>query len=259
MIFRLVRTLFIEVLLITLVVMADDKPRIAFIIDDFGVHPVNHPLMRKFAELDCPFAVAIIPGLAHSTELGRFFYEWGKEVIIHMPMESVEPSAEEKMNLTVNMSAEEIRIMVFSAIYDVPFAVGMSNHQGSLFTSDVDAMRKLSSVLADTTLFFIDSMTSPGGIAYRICRDSGVPAIKRDVFLDTDYNPGETFEQRMEQLLKIASSRGWAIGVGHRYDTTADKLIEFLASDEALRVEIVFPSELVDYKVYRGMESAVED
>ena len=252
----LFRTSIVSVLLLISAVglWGADKPKIAFIIDDFGIHPLDHSLMRGFAELDMVFAAAIIPGLPHSKELADLFYQAGKEVIIHMPMESVnESAAAESMTLLTTMDSREICELLQRAIADVPSASGVSNHQGSLFTADPAAMGRFAEVLSHTSLYFFDSLTAPGKTAYSVCISAGIPAGKRDVFLDTDYVDGESFEQRLEQLMNVARQRGYAIAVGHRYENTLQQLRAFGLSDDAGNFEIVYPSELIDYKVYRNM------
>ena len=256
-----IKTIFLALtLIISTISFAEDKPRIALIIDDFGLHPPESDLMMQFAYLDCPFAAAIIPGLAYSTQLAELFHQAGKEVIIHLPMESALPeTVTEPLTLTVSMTTEEMRAIVFKAIYDIPFASGISNHQGSLFTGDKKAMNRLVKILDDTTLYFFDSLTAPGGTAYKTCRSNGIPSGKRDVFLDTDYTPGDSFDQRLKQFLNLARQRGYAIAVAHRYPETLASLQAFLGSDEAVEFEFVYPSELIDFKVFKKGKDKRED
>jgi len=239
---------------------AEEKPRIALLIDDFGLNPPENDLMMQFAYLDCPFAAAIIPGLPYSTQLAELFHQAGKEVVIHLPMESSDPeTVTEPLTLTVSMTTEDIRAIVFKAIYDIPYASGISNHQGSLFTGDKKAMSRLAKVLNDTTLYFFDSLTAPGGTAYKICRANGIPSGKRDVFLDTDYTPGDSFDNRLTQFLNLARQRGYAIAVAHRYPETLANLQNFLGSDQAVEFEFVYPSELIDFKVLKKGKDKQDD
>jgi len=252
MISKLNRRLIPLILTVAAACFAEDKPRLALIIDDFGNQSPDTPLMKEFAELDCPYAAAIIPGLDYSTQLAEFFHQAGKEIIIHLPMESAVPEAvTEPLTLTVSMSGEEMRGIIYKAIFDIPYAAGISNHQGSLFTADKEAVAKLAQVLADTTLYFFDSLTVPGGLAYKTCRAAGIPAGKRDVFLDTDYAEGEDFNSRLTQLLNLAQQRNYAVAVAHRYPETLFNLQAFLSSDKAYEFEFVYPSELIDFKIFK--------
>ena len=243
---RLPAALFI-VLLAGVISFGQDKPKIALIFDDFGLHSPGHPLMQDFASLACPFAAAIIPGLDYSTQLAELFNEFCKEVIIHMPMESQNAGEPiEPLTLTVDMGIEDIRGYLFQAIFDIPNAVGLSNHQGSLFTSDENAVIRFVTVLSDTSLYFFDSVTVPRSRAYRSALEAGVVSAKRDVFLDVDLEEGEDIETRFADLVRIAGKRGYALGIGHRCRKTFKALTGFLASEMAEEVEIVFPSEIAE-------------
>ena len=63
-------------------------------------------------------------------------------------------------------------------------------------------------------LFFVDSYTTPASIALELALESGVPAARRDVFLDPDRNP-ETLVREFARLKKIAREKGFALGIGH--------------------------------------------
>ena len=229
--------------------ICQDKPRVGLIFDDFGLHSPGHPLMQDFAALECPFGAAIIPGLDYSTQLAELFHEFGKEVIIHMPMESVNSdAAREPLTLTIDMDIADLRGFLYQAIFDVPNAVALSNHQGSKFTSDEKALSGLASVLADTDLYFFDSVTVPRSKAFTICTEAGVISAKRDVFLDVDFEDGENIESRFRDLVRIARKRGYALGIGHRYRNTFKAFCACLMSDTAAEVEFVFPSEIAELK-----------
>jgi polysaccharide deacetylase 2 family uncharacterized protein YibQ len=195
--------------------------------------------------VNCPLAVAIIPGLEYSTQLAESFHNAGKEILIHLPMESEGESEDEDLTLKVSMIPQEIRGRLYQAIYDIPFARGISNHQGSLFTADEEAMNHLAQVLADTNLYFLDSITSPKTVAFNICRHWEIPTLQRDIFLDTELEAGETISDRFVQLVLIAKKKGYAVGIGHRHWETLKALEEFLRSPASEELELVFPSELI--------------
>ena len=76
---------------------------------------------------------------------------------------------------------------------------------------------------AKGNLFFVDSYTTHRSIALNLARESGIPAVRRDVFLDSDRSP-ETLEREFERLKKLSRQRGMAVGIGHPYPAT----LEFL-------------------------------
>ena len=234
----------IAVSLYPIQVIASEKPCVVLIFDDFGFNPPESSLIRGFLEIEAPFAVSIIPGLEYSTQLAKAFHRANTEIVIHMPMESVAAAPTESLTLRVSMDSFEIRGLIYQSIFDIPHARGMSNHQGSKFTAAYDAMNLLIDVLADTNMYFIDSLTSPESIAYPLCRRREIPALRRDVFIDTDLEPEETITGRLAQLIKIAQKRGYAVGIGHHYRKTLYAFEEFLNSPLSDEIELILPSEL---------------
>ena len=230
-----------------------EKPQVALIFDDFGFHPPQSSLIQGFLSLEIPYAVSIIPGLEYSTQLAETFHQAGKEVIIHMPMESFHPAPMETLTLMVTMDENEIRGVVFQSIFDIPHAKGMSNHQGSRFTSVGKAMLSLLPVLNDAGLYFIDSWTYPESIAFQICRQNNIPALRRDIFLDTELEENETTADRFAQLFAIANKKGYALGIGHNYRQTMLALIEFVSSPISAEVEFVYPSQLIEVETNEYM------
>ncbi|NQS98192.1 MAG: divergent polysaccharide deacetylase family protein [candidate division Zixibacteria bacterium] len=235
----------IAIALDSISVVASEKPRIILIFDDFGFYPPKSSLIQGFLEIEEPFAVSIIPGLEYSTQLAQVFHRANKEIVIHMPMESVAAAPTESLTLRASMESFEIRGLIYQSIFDIPCARGMSNHQGSKFTASYDAMNLLIDVLADTNMYFIDSLTSPKSIAYRLCRQRKIPALRRDIFLDTNLEPEETIAGRFCQLVAVAKKRGYAVGIGHHYRETLFEFKEFLDSPLSDEIELILPSELL--------------
>ena len=81
-------------------------------------------------------------------------------------------------------------------------------------------------------LYFVDSYTTHESVALQIAAESGVPAIKRDVFLDTDPAP-EMLAKEFERLKKLARENGLAVAIGHPYPAT----LEFLEHEIPRLVE----------------------
>ena len=68
-------------------------------------------------------------------------------------------------------------------------------------------------------LFFIDSYTTHESVALSIARESGIPSLKRDIFLDST-DDEESIAREFERLKVIARERGHAVGIGHPYRAT---------------------------------------
>jgi hypothetical protein len=92
-------------------------------------------------------------------------------------------------------------------------------------------------------LFFVDSRTTPGSVAYDLARRMDVPTAKRTVFLDNDLD-APAMEFQVRRLLNMARHRGWAIGIGHPHKATVGALKNYLEKRDD-EIEIVPVSELV--------------
>jgi hypothetical protein len=110
---------------------------------------------------------------------------------------------------------------------DVPQANGASNHMGSAFTADPAAMAAFAQVLKGKGFFFVDSVTSPRTVALAAAEQAGVPAARRDVFLDDDARP-EEIRRQWDRALRIAKERGSALLQCHSRRETRLLLVELL-------------------------------
>ena len=60
-------------------------------------------------------------------------------------------------------------------------------------------------------------------MALQIAYENGVPAIKRDVFLDPDRSP-DTVAREFERMKALAIERGRVVAIGHPHPETLDLL-----------------------------------
>ena len=158
---------------------------IVLVIDDFGYR--NDSVSDGFLDLNIPITCAIIPGHLQSRKFAQKAFAAGKEVIIHMPMESsLNTPGEDEYKIKSGMTSEEVEWRIREVLKEMPEAIGMNNHQGSKATTNGKVMSVLGSVLKANNKFFIDSRTTSKTVAEEIMRSIGVPTIRRHVFLDND-------------------------------------------------------------------------
>ena len=67
--------------------------------------------------------------------------------------------------------------------------VGINNHMGSLFTSNIVGMQVVMRELKRRGLLFLDSRTSGKTIGAAIAKEYGVPVTQRNIFLDNINSP----------------------------------------------------------------------
>ncbi|MDH3746948.1 MAG: divergent polysaccharide deacetylase family protein [Gammaproteobacteria bacterium] len=225
------------------VAISAEAPRIAIIIDDLGYQLAAG---RRAIALPGPVSFAILPGAPRTHLLATSATESGKEVLLHLPMQaSIDDDIVEPVTLTLDMSRSDFAETFDAAIAAVPSAVGISNHRGGLITRHPGHMQWLmEEIHARDTLFFIDSYTTHESVALQLAAETGVDAIKRDVFLDTDPAP-DTIRREFERLKLLARQRGAAVGIGHPYATTLAFLEAELPKLAEQGFKLVTISELV--------------
>ncbi len=191
---------------------------IVLVIDDFGYR--NDNISDGFLNLSIPITCAIIPGHTASKKFAEKAVSYGKEVIIHMPMESENYSpGEDEYKLLTSMTSELLENKLIQAFESLPEAIGMNNHQGSKATSDSKTMTVLASVLKDRGKYFIDSRTSSLTIGEKTMISFGVPTTRRNIFLDNN-NDLDRIEEQMNKLANSAKKNGVAVGLGHARKNT---------------------------------------
>lgn len=223
---------------------ATPKPSyVAIIIDDLG-NSLNHG--ERVIRLPAPIACAILPHTAFAARLAHAAVRTGKEVLLHLPMESLDRNAAAGPGaLEAAMPPREQAAMLDYDFSTVPHAVGVSNHMGSRLTQDERAMHELMQALRRRgNVFFVDSRTSPKSVALSAARRYGVPALVRDVFLDNDPSP-DAINARLAELLIAARRYGAAIAIGHPHPNTLAALEQWLPTLDSEGVVVVTLAEML--------------
>ena len=188
------------------------KGKIAIVLDDWGYTMKQVPAL---AALHRPVTLSILPGLEHSADVARAAQADGHEVILHMPMEAVDPKApRESSTLLVGMPRHQVIENLDHALETIPSARGISNHQGSKATADPAFMEVILKETKRRGLYFLDSYVSSRSICAQVAGRVKIPFAQRAVFLDNEQSAPE-IQQRLEELALAASKHGQAIGIGH--------------------------------------------
>ena len=197
---------------------AEPRPRIAIIIDDLGYGVAAG---ERTAALPGPVTCAVLPASPGAARIADAALANGKEVLVHLPLQAaIDDSGGEPGSITLDMSRAAFSRAFRDALQSVPGAVGVNNHRGSLLTRHPGHMQWLmDEIQGHGSLFFVDSYTTHQSIALRIAEESGVDAVKRDVFLDTDSSP-ETVRRQFVRLKRLARAHGAAVAIGHPYEVT---------------------------------------
>lgn len=228
--------------------VASPPARIAIIIDDLGYQA---DLDRAVLTLDSRIAVAILPDGPGATDLATQAARQGREALVHLPLSHVRSGdCEKALCPRREWSAERMRQHLDHAARQVPHAVGLNNHQGSLFTADPGSTRRLIEGLVllnrhrDKPLFVVDSRTTPHTQLAREASRAGIATAQRQVFLDHERS-AEAIAQAWKRLIERARDDGQAIAIGHPYRETVAFLARAIPALEGSGIELVPVSDLI--------------
>jgi polysaccharide deacetylase 2 family uncharacterized protein YibQ len=218
-------------------------PLLAVIIDDLGY---ELKAGQRVVNLPGPVACAILPSTPSAKRLAEAARVNGKEVLLHLPLQAqkndgtVEPGG-----LLLDMSRSQFAETFAADIEAVPHAVGVNSHRGSMLTRHPGHMSWLmEEISARGNLFFVDSYTTAESVALQIAQEAGIPATRRDVFLDPDRSP-DTLVREFARLKKLALETGFAVGIGHPYPATLDFLEQELPGLRDDGFELISISRMV--------------
>lgn len=220
--------------------------KLAIVIDDFGY---NGEGTEEMLALDIPLTVALMPFSEHSAENGEMAIAVGKEVIIHMPMQSKtgDPAWVGDTGIFCNLTDGEIAQVVAEAFAIAPYAVGMNNHMGSAVMEDSRSLGVLMSEIAQHDIFFLDSVTTGESLGAELAEKNNVPFLSRDVFLDSTDSKDEV-KANLRRAAEIALANGSAVAIGHVGPeggmVTVEAIAELQGELEGLGISFVFASEL---------------
>jgi len=168
------------------------QPMIAIVIDDMGL---DRNRSHQTVGLKGPLTLAYLAyagDLATQTKAAR---SAGHELLVHVPME--------------------------------PGSSTTDPGPHALATSDRAAMRAVMAKLEARGLLFLDSRTSGETVAHEEATKAGIPALRRDVFIDHDPSP-IAVRAALLDVETVARRQGYAIAIGHPKDATINALSEWL-------------------------------
>ena len=204
------------------------KGKLIFVFDDAG-H--NLEQLQYFLDLPFPCTIAVLPKLPNSIETAKRIRAAGKELILHQPMQAVNPNIYPgKGAVKPGMNREEIKKIVASNVEEIGPIAGMNNHEGSLITSDEEAMEAVLELCREKNIYFLDSRTSSKSVVPQVAKKLNMNIWERAVFLDNKRDKAYMKKQIIDGL-EIASQRGEAIMIGHVFTVDLAILLKEMYSD----------------------------
>ncbi|MFT6778764.1 MAG: polysaccharide deacetylase 2 family uncharacterized protein YibQ [Paraglaciecola sp.] len=214
--------------------------QIALIIDDMG----NHKQDAAAFALPSNVTFAILPNKPLSTLFSKRATAQQREVMLHMPMESLAGNNQEKNVLLSSMAPIQIIQMLKIALSTVPDAVGVNNHMGSKLTQLTLPMSVTMEFLFEQGLFFVDSRTTKFSKAEVIAKQNGVLSTKRNVFIDHTPSPKQ-IDKQFQRLIRLSKKHGYAVGIAHPYPQTLEYLKVHLQTLQQHGISLVKLSDIL--------------
>ena len=200
---------------------APQLPIVSIIIDDMGF---QDKICADLIALDLNLSFAFLPFGPNTAKQLAEARQHKRDILLHLPMEPQEskwtpgPGA-----LLTSMNSRQIQATLAGDLAAVPHAIGVNNHMGSRFSENRAAMRACLALLKEHNLFFLDSLTSPGSVAFVMAKEMGLRTARRDIFIDNRQDPQQVMKQ-LDALISLARKKGSAIGIGHPHQATLDAL-----------------------------------
>lgn len=215
----------------------------SIIIDDLGN---NLEYGKDVIEIPDALTIAVLPRAHFSKQLARLATQYNKEVMLHLPMQSVTHHQYTPGMLNLHMTRASFKRQLALNLDSIPHVRGVNNHMGSLLTRHPGHMTWLMDELSQRgNLYFIDSKTTSKSVADKIAQEHNVPTLSRDYFLDPDDNES-TLRQQFDYFVSKVNERGYAIAIAHPYPKTIKFLQENLNELNQHGIRLVPVSNLVE-------------
>ena len=235
-------------------------PRVAVVIDDFGLtYPKDVP-DEEWMKLSFPITFAVMPASPRTTAVAERTKASGHELIIHYPFDKYQ-----KLELPADrVSAADLKsvaALLDKAFKQIPGPVGLNNHQSLRGTANRPMMAAFMRMLKPRGVYFLDSRVGPKSVAYDEARKAGLPAASNGIFLDGSHEPRARHSKDPKALAEAvakdkavcvhylrysadqARKHGIAVAIGHHYyHGTFECLVSEVPKLEAEGVEFVFAS-----------------
>ncbi len=217
-------------------------PQVAIIIDDLGYHK---KVGENFLDFPIELTYSFLPFAPYTEKQEKKAFYSGKTVLLHLPLEPRGKEWDPGPGALFLSDTVELQKRKFEQdLALVPHAVGVNNHMGSRFTSDVPAMTKVLKLVKKNGMFFVDSFTSADSKGWETALKLKIRTARRNVFLDNSRLKTDICNQ-LEKLVSVAESYGVAIGIGHPHFETYYALKECMPAYQS-RVEFVNVTDIVN-------------
>jgi len=214
--------------------------KIAIIIDDIGYNRHN----KDFLALPTPVTFAILPFTPFAQKMANAAHQQQRDIMLHIPMQAHSQNhLLGESALTENMTKTQLQTTLSTALAELPHAIAVNNHMGSLLTENKLAMQWVMEYLFKQGIFFVDSLSSSKSVAAEQAKLAGLPLVKRNIFLDNIRTP-VAMEKQFQQAIQHSHHHPMTIIIGHPYPETLAYLSQRLQKPDN-QFQLVTLTELI--------------
>lgn len=217
--------------------------KIAIIIDDIGYRKTD----QNALQLPANVTLSILPHTPYGQSLALKGYKKSHDIMLHIPMEATNGKFLGPGGLTHEMNRSLMHESLDKAYKEIPYAVGLNNHMGSLLTTLHQPMQWLMEFVKSEDLIFIDSITSSKSKATIAAKKVGIPTLARNIFLDNQLSH-VYIEKQFDALINIAQKYKIAVAIAHPHPETIQSLLTLIPRLKKHNVELVSISTLIEHK-----------
>ncbi len=186
-------------------------PVMAIVIDEIGAYGAP---VEDVVALSPMVSTSVIPSTPDSALIVDQLRNSGREVLVHMPMETYADFKEGPRPILRKMEDQEVRETARWHLSQFDGYVGVNNHLGSKVTRDQRVMGALMAELSQRDLMFLDSRTTGKSVAESVARDAGMLATRNHRFIDNEISV-EAIMRELNAAALMARRYGAAVALGN--------------------------------------------
>jgi hypothetical protein len=173
----------------------------------------------------------------------------GHEILVLVPMEPINYPANDAGPKTLLTTATpmENRERLNWALSRFTGYVGVLSLFGSRYTTAPESLRPTLEAINGRGLIFVDSRTSLRSAGFRIAGEIGLPRAISNRFIDVQASRDE-IDRRLDELVKIATTSGFAVGIGQPYPATVERVAAFVRAADERGLAIAPVSAIADHQ-----------
>ena len=214
---------------------AEQRPRIAIVVNGLGLS--GAATEAAIQDLPSQVTLAFTPYAARLQEWIPTARAAGHEVMLALPMEPISfPQSDPgPQTLLTSLSPVENLDRMEWALGRFTGYVGVVDLEGSRFTTSEQSLLPILQAVKERGLMYLDSKRASTSLASQVAANIDLPYSVNSRFLDSEASRA-AIDRALVDLERLARSTGSAVGIGHPYPVTLERLRAWLPtlSDKGL-------------------------